>query len=74
MEFIMSSVILWYILMAGVAYLQVGLLIGFIFWAISFSSDGVEKLTLKDVIFTIFFHPIVVYYFIKEYNEINGGR
>lgn len=70
----MSSVILWYILMAGVAYLQVGLLIGFIFWAISFSSDGVEKLTLKDVIFTIFFHPIVVYYFIKEYNEINGGR
>ena len=74
MEFIMSSVILWYILMAGVGYLEVGLLIAFIFWAISFSSYGVEKLTLKDLIFTVFFHPIVVYYFIKEYDEINGGR
>ena len=74
MEFIMSSVILWYILMAGVGYLEVGLLIAFIFWAISFSSYGVEKLTLKDLIFTVFFHPIVVYYFIKEYDEINGRR
>ena len=70
----MSSVILWYILMVGMAYLEVGLLIAFIFWAISFSSYGVEKLTLKDLVFTAFFHPIVVYYFIKEYNEINGGR
>jgi len=73
-EFIMSSVILWYILMVGMAYLQVGLLIAFIFWAVSFSSDGVEKLTLKDLIFTVFFHPIVIYYFIKEYDEINRRR
>ena len=74
MEFIMSSVILWYILMAGVGYLEVGLLIAFIFWAISFSSYGVEKLTLKDLILTVFFHPIGVYYFIKEDDEINGRR
>ena len=67
----MSSEILWYIWIAGRAYLQVGLLIAFIFWAISFSSEGVEKLTLKDLIFTVFFHPIVVYYFIKEYEGRN---
>lgn len=70
----MSNEILWYILMAGMAYLEVGLLIAFIFWVISFSSYGVEKLNLKDLIFTVFFHPIVVYYFIKEYNEINRRR
>jgi len=73
-EFIMSNVILWYILMVGIAYLQVGLLIAFIFWVVSFSSDGVKKLTLKELIFTVFFHPIVVYYFIKEYDEYNGRR
>lgn len=67
-EFIMSSEILWYILMAGKAYLQVGLLIAFVFWVISYNNNGVERLTLKDLIFTVFFHPIVVYYFIKEYN------
>jgi hypothetical protein len=67
-EFIMSSEILWYIWIVVRAYLQVGLLIGFIFWVISINSYGVEKLTLKDLLFTIFFHPIVVYYFIKEYD------
>jgi len=67
----MSSEILWYILMVVKAYLQVGLLIAFIFWVISINSYGVERLTLKDLLFTIFFHPIVVYYFIKEYNGRN---
>lgn len=67
----MSSEILWYIWIAGRAYLQVGLLIAFIFWVILFNSEGVEKLTLKDLIFTVFFHPIVVYHFIKEYNGRN---
>jgi hypothetical protein len=56
-----------YILMVIRAYLQVGLLISFIFWVISINSYGVERLTLKDLLFTVFFHPIVVYYFIKEY-------
>jgi hypothetical protein len=53
------------------AYLQVGLLISFIFWVISINSYGVERLTLKDLLFTVFFHPIVVYYFIKEYDGRN---
>ena len=70
----MSSEILWYILMVGNTYLQVGLLVAFICWAVTFSNNGVEKFTLKDLIFTVFFHPIVVYYFIKEYNDINGRR
>ena len=60
-----------YILMVIRAYLQVGLLISFIFWVISINSYGVERLTLKDLIFTVFFHPIVVYYFIKEYDGRN---
>jgi hypothetical protein len=60
-----------YILMVIRAYLQVGLLISFIFWVISINSYGVERLTLKDLLFTVFFHPIVVYYFIKEYDGRN---
>jgi hypothetical protein len=71
MGFVMINEILWYIWIVGRAYLQVGLLIGIIFWAISFSSNGVEKLTLKDFIFTVLLHPIVVYYFIKEYEGRN---
>ena len=70
-EFIMNNEILWYILMVGRAYLQVGLLISFIFWVISISNYGVGKFALKDFIFTVYFHPIVVYYFIKEYDGRN---
>lgn len=70
----MSSVILWYILMVGVGYLEVGLVIALILWSITYNSEERDKVTLKELIFTIFFHPIVVYYFIKEWNEINGRK
>ena len=70
----MSSVILWYILMVGVGYLEVGLLIALILWSITYNSEERNKVTLKELIFTIFFHPVVVYYFIKEWNEINRRK
>lgn len=71
MEFIMIDIILWYILMVGRVYLEVGLVIAFILWIITFNNDEVEKVTLKELVFTIFFHPIVIYYFIKELNGNN---
>lgn len=67
----MIDVILWYILMVGRVYLEVGLVIAFILWIITFNNDEVEKVTLKELVFTIFFHPIVIYYFIKELNGNN---
>lgn len=67
----MIDVILWYILMVGVGYLEVGLLIALILWSITYNSEERNKVTLKELIFTIFFHPIVVYYFIKELNGNN---
>jgi hypothetical protein len=70
----MSSVILWYILMVGVGYLEVGLIIALILWSITYDSEERNKVTLKELIFTIFFHPVVVYYFIKEWNEINRRK
>ena len=49
----MSSVILWYILMVGVGYLEVGLLIALILWSITYNSEERNKVTLKELIFTI---------------------
>lgn len=72
MEFIMSSEILWYIWIGGKVYLEVGLILALIIWTITFDSDEIDRVTLKELIFTVFFHPIVIYYFIKEWNRFNG--
>ena len=73
-EFIMSSEILWYIWIVGKAYLQVGLLSALILLIVTFDNSEMNRITLKELIFTIFFHPIVIYYFIKEWNEINRRK
>jgi hypothetical protein len=73
-EFIMSSEILWYIWIVGKAYLQVGLLSALILLIVTFDNSEMNRVTLKELIFTIFFHPIVIYYFIKEWNEINRRK
>ena len=72
MEFIMSSEILGYIWIGGEVYLGVGLILALIIWTITFDSDEIDRVTLKELIFTVFFHPIVIYYFIKEWNRFNG--
>lgn len=74
MEFIMSSEILLYILMGGRVYLEIGLIIAFILWSITFDVDVKDRVTIKELIFTVFFHPIVIFYFIKEWNEINRRK
>jgi hypothetical protein len=73
-EFIMSSEILWYIWIVGKAYLQVGLLSALILLIVTFDNSEMNRVTLKELIFTIFFHPIVIYYFIKEWNGINRRK
>jgi hypothetical protein len=70
----MSSEILWYIWIVGKAYLQVGLLSALILLIVTFDNSEMNRVTLKELIFTIFFHPIVIYYFIKEWNEINRRK
>lgn len=74
MESIMNNEIILYILMVGRVYLEVGLVIAFIFWSTTFDVDAKNRVTIKELIFTIFFHPIVIYYFIKEWNEINRRK
>jgi len=70
----MSSEILLYILMGGRVYLEIGLIIAFILWSITFDVDVKDRVTIKELIFTVFFHPIVIFYFIKEWNEINRRK
>jgi Na+/H+ antiporter NhaA len=71
-EFIMSSEILLYIWIVGRAYLGVGLTVSAFISYLSFTSEENMSFTLKEFLFTIVLHPIVVYYFIKEWNEYNG--
>ncbi len=70
----MSNEILLYILMVGEAYLEIGLIMAFILWSTTFDANAKNRVTIKELIFTIFFHPIVIYYFIKEFNEISRRK
>ena len=70
----MSNEILLYILMVGEAYLEIGLIMALILWSITFGEDVKDRVTIKELIFIIFFHPIVIYYFIKEFNEISRRK
>jgi hypothetical protein len=51
-EFIMSSEILWYIWIVGKAYLQVGLLSALILLIVTFDNSEMNRVTLKELIFT----------------------
>jgi len=62
----MINTILWYIWILVKAYLETGLFVSFIFLYIHLVFPSGERFTLKDFLIILFFHPIVVYHFIKE--------
>ena len=67
----MSDLVWWYIWIGVKAYLGAGL---FIALAISYyvsQSEEEGAYTLREFIFTVIFHPIVVYFLIKELNQWN---
>lgn len=63
----MSELIWWYILMVFRAYLEAGLIIACLGFIINLVYPSSEQLTWKNFLTIILFHPIVIYYFIKEY-------
>jgi len=63
----MISEILWYIWIVGRAYLGIGLVISIIFSYLALTSNGNLSFSFKEFIFTTLLHPVVVYYFIKEW-------
>ena len=65
----MISEILWYIWIVGRAYLGVGLVVSALISYLSLTSEEKMSFTLKEFIFTTLLHPIVVYYFIKEWKD-----
>jgi hypothetical protein len=62
----MSSVVWAYIWICIKAYLEVGLFMSFIILMMTIINDTIERTWFRDFIFTLFLHPIVVYYLIKE--------
>ena len=62
----MNSVVWWYILMVGKVYLEVGLLLSLLFLVITSVNGTIDRMWFRDFVFTLFLHPIVIYYFIKE--------
>jgi hypothetical protein len=65
----MSSVILLYIWICVKAYLQVGLFMSSIILIMTIVNDTVDRTWFRDFLFTLFLHPIVVYYLIKELTD-----
>ena len=65
----MSIEILLYIWIGDRAYLGVGLVVSVILSYLSITSEGNIGFTFKEFIFTTLLHPIVVYYFIKEWEN-----
>jgi hypothetical protein len=68
-EFIMSSEILLYIWIVGRAYLGVGLLTSLAMSYLAYTSEESVGVTWREFVFTTLLHPIVVYYFIKEWKD-----
>jgi hypothetical protein len=62
----MSDWILWYILIMVKAYFEAGLFVVFVFLTINYVFPSGERFTWRDFLIILFFHPIVVYHFIKE--------
>jgi hypothetical protein len=62
----MSSVVWAYIWICIKVYLEVGLFMSFIILMMTIINDTIERTWFRDFIFTLFLHPIVVYYLIKE--------
>jgi len=67
----MSSVVWLYIWIFVKAYLEVGLFMSFTILMMTIINDTIERTWFRDFIFTLFLHPIVVYYLIKE---LDNGR
>jgi hypothetical protein len=70
--FIMSSVVWWYIWIFIKSYLETGLFLSLLFLIITIINGTINRMWLRDFVFTVFLHPVVIYYFIKELE--NGNR
>jgi hypothetical protein len=64
--FIMSELIWWYIWILVKSYLETGLFVAIVFTIISYLFPSDQPFTLRDFFTVLFFHPIVLYHFIKS--------
>jgi hypothetical protein len=59
----------WYIWILVKAYLGIGLLMAFLVVIITIINNTIDRTWFRDFAFTVFFHPVVVYYLIKELKD-----
>ena len=62
----MSSMVWLYIWIFVKAYLEVGLFLSSIILVITIINNTADRTWFRDFVFTLFLHPVVVYYLIKE--------
>jgi hypothetical protein len=62
----MSSVVWWYIWICVKVYLELGLFIASLITIITLINNTIDRTWLRDFFFTLFLHPVVIYYLIKE--------
>jgi hypothetical protein len=56
----------WYIWILVKSYLELGLFISSAILIITIINGTIDRMWLRDFIFTLFLHPVVIYYLIKE--------
>ena len=52
-------------------YLELGLLFALVFLIVTIIKDTINEYWLRDFVFTLFLHPVVIYYLIKELENGN---
>jgi hypothetical protein len=56
----------WYIWILVKSYLELGLFISSAILIITIINGTIDRMWLRDFVFTLFLHPVVIYYLIKE--------
>jgi hypothetical protein len=54
------------------SYLELGLFISSVILVITIINGTIDRNWLRDFVFTLFLHPVVIYYLIKELENGNG--
>lgn len=68
----MMEMIWFYVWILIKSYLEFGLIMASIIMIITIINGTIDRMWLRDFVFTVFLHPVVTYYLIKELE--NGNR
>lgn len=67
----MSSIVLMYIWILVKSYLELGLILACLFTIITIRNGTIDRYWVRDFLFTVFLHPIVIHHLAKEMKKWN---